>query len=158
MEMLEIRYRPLGKDVREVYRLAEKKRLPMKIFETLLLAVILFLYGGRLFFGPTAFDGIVLAVSVFLLFRIWVYPVQKAKQVAKGIDASEEYFTFLLYEDGFAPGKEADKVLFADGVSAQEIEELFIIRAHSTFVLPKRDLKEGDEEKIRSLLSPVLTS
>ena len=158
MEEFKVSYVLNAKNVEDCFKIArsEKKKKTKKIIETIIFVFFGGLWMYSFIVAPKEFMSLALGVicGVFALL-LWYLPYKNMKDIASVVE-KEALESYMIFSD--------DRIYFNDNkdsfiemnssVQFFETNEIFMIDTLSTqvYALPKRCLKENEEEKVREYI------
>ena len=157
MNKVDLKYKLTYQEAYEAFyvlasRLSRKIRILISVILTAIAAVLLVLFAME----STRAHYFFLAIcSVALLFYILYQPVISARRGARQVERVNGTYHVIVHEDGTIdlPGEKNLKVKGDKYARTIETDEVFALRidAQHTICIPKRVMKDADEELIRVL-------
>ncbi|SDO07348.1 YcxB family protein [Acetanaerobacterium elongatum] len=132
----------------------------LRMVQTVLLAIVFFLYIQAVWVDPTYVTGIILSIlSLFVLAAVWLVPLFQARGAFK--QASGQALDFEMeFDDADYSVTESmgESSLYYHETQAVETDALIllIVRRSKLFCIPKRAVEEQTLQEIRALLKDKL--
>lgn len=157
-EGVEVRYSFNGNEVRQGLKLFQRETIYKKnaVYSVILLAIFM-IYTVNIIRNPSeAFSVFLAALCLAVLMFLWYLPAKHVKKTAEAADKEEMWFTMTVYDNCVRIKEERGGFIIEYGKEISKIFEtlnlfLICVGKERIFILPKRFLTDGREEKIRDL-------
>lgn len=158
MEELKLSYVLNKKNVEDCFKIArsEKKKKISRIIKTLIFVVFGSLWMYSFIVAPQELMSLALGIicGVFALL-LWYLPYRNMKDIALAVE-NEALESVMIFSDEriYFNEKKDSFIEMSSSVVFYETNEIFMIDTLSTqvYALPKRCLKENEEEKVREYI------
>lgn len=158
-DCVKVEYTFNGDDIREGLKLYQKETLWKKnaIYSAILL-VVFALYTVNIFRNPSEPLYYVLAALCLLVTAVlWIMPKRHIKKTAAAVETTEMRFRMAVYDDCLRIAEEGGGFVIHFGKEVTRVLDtprhfLFCVGKERIFILPKRCLQEGQEEKLRTFV------
>lgn len=164
-EGIPVSYEFKGDDVREGLKAFQKETLYRKNgIYTAILALVFCVYMVNVINNPGEFFPMFLAVlCVIVVAFLWYLPLNHIRKVAASADQNEFAFQMEVYDTCVRIKQESGNVILHFNMDKQiskviETANLFLICCgkERVFILPKRCLEAGVEEKLRGIFTSAM--
>ncbi len=162
-EGIEVEYSFNGKEVTEGLTVYQSVTILKKnlIYSAILLCVF-FVYMVNILKNPAeVFSVFLAAMCVAVLCFIWILPKMHIKKTAKAADLQELNFSMVVYDNCIKVGEDNGSFIieYSKEITAiYETANLYLVCAgkQRLFILPKRCLKQEQEEKIIEIFKTAM--